>query len=84
MAYLGRNNHRIPDYFRVDAAVNIDPGHYLKAIAHSSITIGVYNVLGRKNAYSVYFKPASNGRPMGYLLSVFATQVPYINFNILF
>ena len=84
MAYLGRNNHRIPDYFRVDAAVNIDPGHYLKAIAHSSITIGVYNVLGRKNAYSVYFTPASNGRPMGYMLSVFATQVPYVNLNILF
>ena len=84
MAYLGRNNHRIPDYFRVDAALNIDPGHYLKAIAHTSITIGVYNVLGRKNAYSVYFNPASNGRPMGYMLSVFATQVPYINLNILF
>ena len=84
MAYLGRNNHRIPDYFRVDAAVNIDPGHYLKAIAHTSITIGVYNVLGRKNAYSIYFEPASNGRPMGKMLSVFATQVPYINLNILF
>lgn len=83
IAYSQRNIHRIPDYFRVDLAVNIDPGHYLKAIAHSSITIGVYNVLGRKNPYSVYFKPTS-GSIDGYMLSVFASQVPYINFNILF
>ena len=85
VAYSERNIHRIPDYFRLDLALNIDPGHYLKAIAHSSITIGVYNVLGRKNPYSVYFKPSVDGGTInGYLLSVFATQVPYINLNILF
>lgn len=84
IAYSERNIHRIPDYFRVDLALNIDPGHYLKAIAHSSITIGVYNVLGRKNPYSVYFQPSSTGTINGYMLSVFATQVPYINLNILF
>ena len=83
IAYSERNIHRIPDYFRVDLALNIDPGHYLKAIAHSSITIGVYNVLGRKNPYSVFFKP-SGASIQSYMLSVFATQIPYINFNILF
>ena len=84
MAYSERNSHRIPDYFRVDLAFNIDPGHYLKAIAHSSITIGVYNVLGRKNPYSVYFQMGPDGSVQGYMLSVFATQIPYINLNILF
>ena len=84
IAYSERNVHRIPDYFRVDLAMNIDPGHYLKAIAHWSITIGVYNVLGRKNPYSVYFQPSSMGEIKGYMLSVFATQVPYVNLNILF
>lgn len=83
-AYSERNVHRIPDYFRVDLALNIDPGHYLKAIAHSSITIGVYNVLGRKNPYSVFFKADDYGVIQGQMLSVFATQVPYINLNILF
>lgn len=83
IAYSQRNIHRIPDYFRVDLALNIDPGHYLKAIAHSSVTVGVYNVLGRKNPYSVFFD-TSSGNIESKMLSVFATQVPYINLNILF
>lgn len=84
MAYSERNAYRIPDYFRWDLAFNIDPGHYLKAFAHSTLTIGVYNVLGRKNAHSVFFRTLPTGEVKGYMLSVFATQVPYINLNILF
>lgn len=84
LAYSPRNAYRIPDYFRVDAAFNIDPGHRLKALFHTTITLGVYNVTGRKNPYSVFFRTQNNGRVDGYMLSVFATQVPYINLNILF
>ena len=84
LAYSERNSHRIPDYFRVDAAVNIDPGHYLKALAHASVTIGIYNLTGRKNPYSVFYKVERSGRVNGYMLSVFAAQVPYVNLNILF
>ncbi len=83
MAYAERNAHRIPDYFRTDVAFNIDPGHYLKAAFHTTITVGVYNVTGRKNPYSVFFKNDS-GVANGYMLSVFATQIPYVNLNILF
>ena len=84
MAYSTRNAYRIPDYFRTDVAFNIDPGHYLKAIAHTTITLGVYHVLGRKNPYSVFFKASDYGMAQGYMLSVFATQIPYININLLF
>ena len=84
LAYSERNTHRIPDYFRVDAAFNIDPGHYLKAFAHANITIGVYNVTGRKNPYSVFFQTSPSGAVNGYMLSIFASQVPYVNLNILF
>ena len=84
MAYSTRNAFRIPDYFRTDVAFNIDPGHYLKAIAHTVITIGVYNVTGRKNPYSVFFKTTPDGLTKGYMLSVFATQIPYVNLNLLF
>ncbi len=83
MAYAERNSFRIPDYFRTDIAFNIDPGHYLKAAFHTTITVGVYNVTGRKNPYSVFFKNDS-GVANGYMLSVFATQIPYVNLNILF
>ncbi|MBQ2526343.1 MAG: TonB-dependent receptor, partial [Bacteroidales bacterium] len=84
LAYSERNAYRIPDYFRLDAAINIDPGHYLKALTHSSITIGVYNLTGRKNPYSVYYTTDGGFVPNGYMVSVFATQIPYINFNLIF
>ena len=83
MAYSERNAFRIPDYFRTDLAFNIDPGYNLHALFHTTITLGVYNVTGRKNPYSVFFKN-DYGRAQGYMLSVFATQIPYININLLF
>lgn len=83
LAYSERNGYRIPDYFRMDIAMNIDPGHYLKQLTHMSFTFGVYNVTGRKNPYSVYY--SSDGVDVkGYMLCVFATPVPYANLNIKF
>ena len=84
LLYSERNAYRIPDYFRLDAAINIDPGHYLKALTHSSITIGVYNITGRKNPYSVFFTTDHGARIQGYMVSVFAMPIPYINLNLLF
>jgi len=84
LAYSERNGYRIPDYFRVDLAFNVDPGHKKKQWIHPTFTIGVYNVTGRKNPYSVYFKASQSGYVQGYMLSVFATQIPYININLLF
>ena len=84
LAFSERNAKRIPDYFRVDAAINIDPGHYLRRFTHMSWTLGCYNVLGRKNAYSVYYTTDHGANLKGYMVSVFATQIPYINLNILF
>lgn len=82
--YSERNGYRIPDYFRLDAAMNIEPSHYLKQLTHMSITFGVYNLTGRKNAYSVYY--TSNGGRMirGYMMSVFSSPIPYINLNLKF
>ncbi len=85
LAYSDRNSYRIPDYFRLDLAVNVEPGHYLRQLAHLSFTLGVYNVTGRKNAYSVYYTMEEGSSvPQGYMISVFATQIPYINLNLKF
>jgi len=84
LSYSERNGYRIPDYFRLDLAFNIDPGHYLKDFVHSVITVGVYNVTGRKNAYSVYYTAHGGSQVSGYMLSVFAVPVPYINLNFKF
>ena len=84
LAYSERNAYRVPDYFRMDIAFNIEPGHYLKALAHASFTIGCYNVTGRRNAYSVYYDTAMGRDLSGHMLSIFAVPVPYVNLNILF
>ena len=86
LAYSERNSYRIPDYFRLDLAINIEPGHYLRQLTHMSWTIGVYNVTGRRNAYSVYYTldEGRTNQVVGRMLSVFACQIPYINLNLKF
>ena len=83
-AYSDRNAYRIPDYFRMDLALNIEPSHYLRQLTHMSVTLGVYNVTGRRNAYSVYYTSSRNMGVSGHMISVFAVPVPYINLNLKF
>ncbi len=84
LQYSTRNGYRIPDYFRMDVAINIDPGHYLRKLTHMSWTLGVYNVTGRKNPYSVYYTTNGGTTLSGYMISVFATPIPYLNLNLKF
>ena len=81
--YSERNQSRIPDFFRMDFSVNIEPSHHLTLLTHSSITFGVYNLTGRKNAYSVYYT-AENGKVSGYQMAIFGAPIPYISYNIKF
>lgn len=82
--YSDRNEYRIPDYFRLDLAINVEPSHNLTHITHLSFTIGVYNVTGRKNAYSVYYDTNKGRTIKGYMLSIFGAPIPYINLNFRF
>lgn len=81
--YSERNAYRIPDYFRTDFSVNVEGNHKIKKLAHSSWTFAVYNLTGRKNAYSIFFV-SENGRINGYKLSVFARPIPTITYNFKF
>ncbi|OON69843.1 TonB-dependent receptor [Hymenobacter sp. CRA2] len=81
--YSDRNAYRIPDYYRLDLALNIEGNHKVKKLAHSSWTVGVYNLTGRKNPYSVYFK-SENGKINGYQLSIFGQPIPTVTYNFRF
>jgi hypothetical protein len=81
--YSDRNEYRIPDYFRSDFSINIEGNHRVHQLTHNSWTVGVYNLTGRKNAYSTYFT-SGGGTINGYQLSIFATAIPFINYNIRF
>ena len=81
--YSDRNAYRIPDYFRTDFSMNIEGNHKVHQKTHNSFTIGVYNLTGNKNPYSVYYV-SENGIVNGYKLSIFGSAIPYINYNIRF
>lgn len=81
--YSERNQYRIPDYFRTDLSLNIEGNHKVRKLAHSSWTLGVYNLTGRRNPYSVYFNSA-NGGIRGYQLSIFGQPIPTLTYNFRF
>ena len=63
--------------------MNIEGNHKIKKLAHSSLTIAVYNLTGRHNAYSVFFT-AENGVIKGYKMSVFGQAIPTVTYNFKF
>jgi hypothetical protein len=81
--YADRNAYRIPDYFRMDFSMNIDGNHRIHQKTHNSWTLGIYNLTGRRNPYSVYYV-SENGLINGYKLSIFGSAIPFVNFNIRF
>jgi len=81
--YADRNAYRIPDYFRTDFSMNVDGNHKVHQLTHNSWTIGIYNLTGRKNPYSVYYV-SEGGAVNGYKLSIFGSAIPYVNYNIRF
>jgi hypothetical protein len=81
--YSDRNEFRIPDYFRADVSINIEGNHKVRKPVHSSWTFAVYNLTGRQNAFSVFFK-SENGQINGYKLSIFGQPIPTITYNFKF
>jgi len=81
--YSERNAYRVPDYFRTDISATLEGNHNQKQKVHTSWTAGVYNVTGRDNPYSVYFI-LEDGKINGYQLSIFASAIPFISFNLRF
>lgn len=78
--YSKRNEYRIPDYFRVDLSVSIEGNLKKNKLAHGSWTFSVYNLTGRNNAYSVYFR-YEEGKINGYKLSIFGSPIVSLTYN---
>ena len=65
---------------KIDISFNIEPSHHLTLLTHSSISIGVYNVTGRKNVYSIYYMP-EEGQIKGYQMSIFGVPIPFFPYS---
>jgi hypothetical protein len=78
--YSQRNDYRIPYYMRLDLSATVNGNLRVKKLNHSSLTATVYNVLGRKNPYSIFFKN-ENGEVKGYQMTIFARPIYMLTYN---
>ncbi|HRG37336.1 MAG TPA: carboxypeptidase-like regulatory domain-containing protein [Bacteroidia bacterium] len=78
--YSSRNEYRIPDYIRVDVSVNLEGNLKARKFKHSSWSLSVYNLLGRDNPYSVYFKQEGT-HINGYQLAIFGSPIFSLTYN---
>jgi hypothetical protein len=88
--YSERNKYRMPPYHRLDMAITLDENLRVKRMWKGSWTLSVYNVYGRHNPYSVYYRKtvptAENDYRLYSLfkLSVIGIPVPSLTYNFKF
>ncbi len=78
--YSDRNEFRVPDYIRLDLAATYNGNLLKRKWIHSSFTFAVYNVLGRRNPYSIYFR-LEEGVVKGYKMSIFGQPIFTLTYN---
>ncbi len=78
--YSYRNEYRIPDYIRLDMSATLNGNLKARKLNHSSFTATIYNVLGRNNPYSIFFRNES-GKIKGYQMTIFARPVFMLTYN---
>ncbi|MBC6992648.1 TonB-dependent receptor [Neolewinella lacunae] len=80
--YSDRNAVRIPDYHRLDLAYTLGKGYNKTKNFQTSWTISLYNVYGRRNAFSVFYTQAPDQTNVANQLAVLGTVFPAVTFNI--
>ena len=81
--YSERNQFNIPNYIRVD--IGIGTNNFIKSL-DDRLSFSVYNLLGRDNAYSIYYQFTTQASilPHSYQLSVLGNAFPSITYTINF
>ncbi|MDO8966178.1 carboxypeptidase-like regulatory domain-containing protein [Algoriphagus sp.] len=78
--YSNRNQYRIPDYFRVDVSYTIEKVFSKKG---DSLNFSIYNLFGRKNAYSVFWQKDEDSKQLRpYRLAILGSIFPSITYSI--
>jgi hypothetical protein len=80
--YSDRNQIRIPDYHRLDVAYTLGKGYNKTKKIKTSWTISVYNVYGRRNAFSVFFTQGAFQGVQANKLSILGSAFPSVTLNI--
>ena len=81
--YGERNEARLPDYHRLDFAWNIYNPSMRDRRWQGRWAFTVYNVYGRSNPYSIFFR-TENGKTNPYQLTVFGAPILSLAYNFVF
>lgn len=84
LEYSGRNQVRIPDYHRLDFAFTMDGNYRKDQRFKTSWTLAINNLYGRRNAYSVFFRPDGSRLPRTTRLAVLGSAFPSLTLNFSF
>ena len=75
--YDERNQYRLPAYHRLDFAWNIYNASLKARRWQGHWTFTVYNLYGRKNAYSIFYRTGEQANR----LAIFAAPIPSLTYN---
>lgn len=88
--FSDRNKYRMPTYHRMDVGITLDENLRKKRMWKGSWTFSVYNLYGRKNPYSVFYRQSPSIQQVQksqyaiYKLSIIGIAVPSITYNFKF
>lgn len=81
-----RNNVRIPAYHRLDLSLQYNFKKKFKNKFESNVVLSVYNAYGRKNPFSIYFRPNGGAQltTEAVRFSVIGQAIPALTYNFKF
>ena len=88
--YSDRDKYRMPPYHRLDVSITFDENLRIKRMWKGSWTFSIYNLYGRKNPYSVFYRKDASAQSSTstqysiYKLSIIGVPVPSITYNFKF
>jgi hypothetical protein len=82
--YSERNQARIPNYQRLDVSMTLDLRNSKQSGFRSSFSFGLYNLLGRENAFNVFFRRSAKGNVVPFKFSLIGSTVPSVSWNFIF
>lgn len=85
-SFRNRNNERVPTYHRLDMSVIYNPVGNKTRRWQSQWVFGVYNLYGRRNPYSIFFRQNEDDRTRNEAvrLAIVGIPVPSVTYNFKF
>jgi hypothetical protein len=78
LVFEGKNNYRMPDYHRLDIALNITTKNTKEKLIMWNI--GIYNAYNRQNPYYLYYDKNEQGSTALYQYSLFPI-LPFVHYS---